>query len=172
MSGVSDGYDSDSDSDDEQLELANKGIQISRTQDALEELTNEYMHSDGELPWRVLMHASDPFVLWSCATGVAYRGPLYSNEPNENGSLPVVEHAKYVQTRNNRMPDIHTLLSAVRTRLTTNEMIEFEEQLFVEEPDSHNLVGFITQVLYICNMQCTPENICYFVLELPRGNML
>lgn len=170
MSGSSDYYDSDSDSDDESLALVDVGLRHVRAQDRLEDLIREYTHNGGELPWRVFMHASDPFVLWSCATGVSYRGPVYSDEPTENGIPFVLEHAKYVAST--RHADLEALIPAVRNRLDTNEMKEFEEQLFEAEPHPYNIVGFITRVLYICNIQCSPENICYLILELPSWNML
>ena len=151
MSGTSDFYDSDSETDDEILEVVDAGLNHVGAQQNLQDLCQHYAHADGELPWRVLMHASDTFVLWSCATGLAWRGPTYSSETTENGTPVLLEHGKYVSTRG-RTPCLQTLFSAVKKRLTTNEMEEFEEELFNDEPDPYKIVGFITEVLRILSL--------------------
>lgn len=167
---VSSDYDSEDPDDSDEVDLALKiGLHESRCQNELTELVNNFA-SHGDLPWRILTHASDSFVLWSCATGMAFRGPVYSAEKTEKGGVIVLQNASYVNTRVKR--NLNALISEARERLLETEKAEFDSEIFQETPEPTSLVGFITEVLKICGMQTTPENVCSFILDVPVWNML
>lgn len=162
-------YDSSEGSDDEENEIPQ--LNEGKCQDNIEIFISNYVSADGNLPWRCMMHASDSYVLWSCATGKAFRGPVYSTETTESGNPIVIHEAHYVDTRE---PDqrLKNLVKAIETRLTSSELDEFKNDLHNARPDKYSLVGFVHGVLECCGVAKTPVNICLFLIDLPRWNML
>lgn len=145
-------YESDGE-DDEYVEQHEIGMEEIRFKSDLQDLVQ---HSDIDVNWI----STDDFVLWSCASGLRWNGPIYDKD-DEKG-LPVIkERAQYISVYT---PSFRTMVHHIESNIPHQDWIDIHEDL--SGGKTSNIVNFVRDVLHTCKVDATPYHICRFLFEM------
>ena len=152
----SDEFTCDSEGEDEDVSYQHdRCMEEMRCKDEIVDLVNFYHNVD------TFNISTDEYVIWSCASGAVWNGPIYSDEPTENNTVVVLENAQYT---NIKTPSLSYMMNYVHSTMDNNQKETFEQEL--EYDISGGIVSFIKDALSICNIEQSEYNVYRFLYEM------